>query len=139
MSALRVHDFHPRRTAADRLNAWLALRVTNAVGSMWCAYAFAVLALLGLPQALSRGGEGLVAWVAQTFLQLVLLSVILVGQNLQAMASDHRAQETLEDAQRILAELRGLKAEVRQMADEWHRAQTVTPRRARTGASAGTA
>ena len=110
----RVTDFHNRQRVWDRANARIAIIVTNAVGSMWCAWVFALIALLGLPQALSRGGEGPVAWTAQTFLQLVLLSVILVGQNLQAQASDVRADRTLRDTERILGllhELRGGEAE----------------------------
>jgi hypothetical protein len=46
----------------------------------------------------------IVAWVAQTFLQLVLLPIIIVGQNIQAKASDDRALATYEDAGAILAE-----------------------------------
>ena len=111
MSALRVHDFHPRRTAADRLNAWLALRVTNAVGSMWCAYAFAALALVSLPSAItSHNAVTLVSWVSQTFLQLVLLSVIIVGQNVLASAADKRAEATYNDADAVLHEVVKLQA-----------------------------
>jgi hypothetical protein len=46
----------------------------------------------------------IVAWVAQTFLQLVLLPVIIVGQNIQAAAADARAIATYEDATAILEE-----------------------------------
>lgn len=74
------------------LNRWLAVKVTNAVGTMWCAYAFAVLALTGLPGALRPGGMGLVPWFAQTFLQLVLLSILAVGQQVQNdTAEEHHA------------------------------------------------
>lgn len=66
--------------AINRFNNWLATKITNGVSTMWCAYAFTALAFYGLPAALKPGGEGLVAWIAQTFLQLVLLSVIMVGQ-----------------------------------------------------------
>lgn len=68
---------------------------------MWCAYAFCLLALAGLPAALHPGGEGLVAWIAQTFLQLVLLSVIMVGQSVQSEASDQRAAQTFSDSEYI--------------------------------------
>ena len=72
------------------------MRITNAVGSMWCAYVFCVIALIGLPtaiqQAQQQGPLPLVQWVAQTFLQLVLLSVIMVGQNVLQAASDKRAE-----------------------------------------------
>lgn len=90
---------------ADGLNAKLAVFLTNMVGSMWCAYAFAGLAFIGLPAALKPGGEGIIAWIAQTFLQLVLLSVIMVGQNVQSVASDARAQRTYDDTITILDRL----------------------------------
>lgn len=44
-------------------------------------------------------------WIAQTFLQLVLLSIILVGQNVQAAAADKRALDTFTDAEMILSEV----------------------------------
>jgi hypothetical protein len=72
---------------------------------MWCAYVFAIIALIGLRPALRPGGEGLIAWIAQTFLQLVLLSVIMVGQNVQSVASDVRSQHTYDDAVQILDRL----------------------------------
>jgi len=90
---------------ADGINAKIAVFLTNIVGSMWCAYAFAVIALIGLPPALKPGGEGLIAWIAQTFLQLVLLSVIMVGQNVQSVASDVRSQHTYDDTVQILDRL----------------------------------
>ena len=100
----RVVDQLDRSTPVNRANAWLAIKITNAVGSMWCAYLFAVIALIGLPAALKPGGEGIIAWIAQTFLQLVLLSVIIVGQNLSAAASDKRSENTYEDAEAVLHE-----------------------------------
>jgi len=92
-------------TRANGFNAKIAVFLTNIVGSMWCAYAFGVLALLGLRPALRPGGEGLIAWIAQTFLQLVLLSVIMVGQNVQSEASDVRSQHTYDDTVQILDRL----------------------------------
>jgi hypothetical protein len=87
----------------DSVNAKIAVLITKLVGSMYCAYLFAVLALAGLPAALKPGGEGLVAWIAQTFLQLVLLSVIMVGQAVQSLAADERAAQTLADAEAVKA------------------------------------
>ena len=89
----------------DGLNAKIAVFLTNIVGSMWCAYVFAIVALIGLPAALKPGGEGIIAWIAQTFLQLVLLSVIMVGQNVQSEASDARSQRTYDDTVQILDRL----------------------------------
>jgi hypothetical protein len=89
----------------DGFNAKFAVLVTRLVGTMWCAYLFTVIALLGLGPALKPGGEGLVAWVAQTFIQLVLLSIIMVGQNVQSIASDKRAESTYDDTVAILDRL----------------------------------
>jgi hypothetical protein len=86
----------------DGFNAKFAVLITRLVGTMWCAYLFGVIALLGLGPALKPGGEGIIAWIAQTFLQLVLLSVIMVGQNVQSLASDARAANTFKDAETIL-------------------------------------
>jgi hypothetical protein len=101
---------HPPRVAdqlaggglANRFNAFLALKITAVVGTMWCAYAFAGLALISLPAAIDGGVSTTVTWTAQTFLQLVLLSIIIVGQNIQASAADARAQATYEDADAVL-------------------------------------
>ncbi len=83
--------------AIGRLNTRVAVRITNSVGSMWCAYAFALLALISLPAALRSGNAiVIVGWIAQTFLQLVLLPIIIVGQNVQAAANDARAQSDHE-------------------------------------------
>lgn len=86
----------------DSFNGKLATLVTNAVGTMWCAYAFAALALVSLPEAIRGGTATLIAWIAQTFLQLVLLSVIMVGQKVAAAASDKQALQTYKDAEALL-------------------------------------
>ncbi len=93
-----------REKTSIKFNAWLAVKITDGVGTMWCAYVFAALALIGLPTALKPGGEGIIAWIAQTFLQLVLLSIIIVGQNIAAAASDKRSENTFKDAEAILSE-----------------------------------
>lgn len=86
-------------------NDWLGLHITRAVGTMWCAYAFAAISLTSLPAALATHSTTvIVSWIAQTFLQLVLLSVILVGQNIQSRAADKRAEQTYNDAEAVLHE-----------------------------------
>jgi hypothetical protein len=83
-------------------NGRLAILITNTVGTMWCAYLFAILALLSLPDAIRGGLAPLIAWIAQTFLQLVLLSVIMVGQKVAAAASDKQALQTYQDAEALI-------------------------------------
>lgn len=55
---------------------------------MWCAYLFAALAFISLPTAISNGTAPLIQWIAQTFLQLVLLSIIMVGQKATSAKHD---------------------------------------------------
>ncbi len=69
-----------------------AIFITSIVGTMWCAIAFTLLALLSLPEAIAGGKATIISWIAQTFLQLVLLSIIMVGQGLQNKHSEARAE-----------------------------------------------
>ena len=106
-----VHVPHPRIAArkaagppkvADGhvgFNGKVALTLTTVVGTMWCAYAFAVLALVALPAAIGSGNlQTMISWISQTFIQLVMLSVIMVGQNILGQAQDRRAEMTFKDA-----------------------------------------
>lgn len=86
------------------VNGRIALTLTNVVGTMWCAYAFAMLALVVLPEALRGGLLTSIQWVSQTFIQLVMLSVIMVGQNILGKAQDKRAEMTYRDAEAIFHE-----------------------------------
>jgi hypothetical protein len=91
----------------SKFNAKIGLKITFAVGTMWAAYLFALLALISAPSAFCTGDPIIiVAWIAQTFLQLVLLPIIIVGQNIQAKAADMRAQSTFDDAEAVLHEAR---------------------------------
>lgn len=109
-------DHLPSGSAYARFNKKFAVAITSRVGTMTCAYVFCILALLSLPAILSAFSifsgvfppaitkasiVALVAWVAQAFLQLVLLPIIIVGQNVQAEASDARAAKTFEDTESI--------------------------------------
>jgi hypothetical protein len=101
---VKVRDQLPRADAASRFNAWLAVKITDGVGTMWCAYVFAIIALISLPTAIKGGTAPLISWIAQTFLQLVLLSIIIVGQNIQSAAADKRSEATYNDADAVLHE-----------------------------------
>jgi hypothetical protein len=102
---VKVRDSLPRSSPMARINTRIGLGITVAVGSMWCAYLFTLLALISLPSAFGTGDKIIiVAWIAQTFLQLVLLPIIIVGQNVQAAAADKRAEQTYNDAEAVLHE-----------------------------------
>lgn len=101
---IAVADMHPRESVVQRFNSFLAVKITGGVGTMWCAYIFAIIALISLPDAIKGGTATTVSWIAQTFLQLVLLSIIIVGQKVSSEASDKRALETYKDAEAVLHE-----------------------------------
>lgn len=85
----QVHGAGP----VGRFNSRLAVTITRSVGTMWTAYLFALVALVSLPAALASGSTiVIVGWIAQTFLQLVLLPIIIVGQNVIQAANDARAE-----------------------------------------------
>ncbi len=111
------HLIKAEMARVNSFNAKLAVVVTNIVGSMWCAYVFTLLALMSLPAVLSAFSIfagvfpawlvkasliALVAWIAQTFLQLVLLSVIMVGQQVQSLAADARSVQTEQNTASLL-------------------------------------
>jgi hypothetical protein len=98
----RREAFLKARQEANDFNSKLAVKITSVVGTMWCAYAFACLALISFPAALRAGTATLVAWFAQTFLQLVLLSIIMVGQKVAAEKSDMQLDQTYKDAEALL-------------------------------------
>ena len=87
-----------------RFNAKFGLKITVIVGTMWCAYLFTLLALFALPDAIKQGTYFVVVWLSSSFLQLVLLPIIIVGQNIQAKANDTRADSTYKDAEAVLKE-----------------------------------
>ena len=110
-----VHKTVHGDSAIGRFNTWVAVKVTKSVGSMWCAYAFALLAMISLPSAIrSHDPIIIIAWIAQTFLQLVLLPIIIVGQNVQAAATDARAEADHE----TLISIHTLTSEVHTIAEQ---------------------
>jgi DNA integrity scanning protein DisA with diadenylate cyclase activity len=114
----------------DRINAFnrrIAEKITSVVSTMWAAYLFAAIALISLPSALNSGDTlTIVDWVAQTFLQLVLLSIIMVGQqrssekvtteidetHAAALAEFEYAKEARALAQQELAEITKMSKEI---------------------------
>jgi len=107
----RIVRFDPKEIAhavreVEGINAKIALVITRTVGTMACAYFFGAIALISLPAAVGTGQVIIiVAWIAQTFLQLVLLSIIMVGQSVQSAAADARGAKEFVDIETILDRL----------------------------------
>jgi hypothetical protein len=112
-------DHHPDGTAYQRFNKKVAILLTNNVGTMTCFWVFCCFSLLVLPSVLfamgyvskhslipafflTFGFELLMTWLLSTFIQLVLLPAIMVGQNLQSAAADVRASKQFEDTEDIV-------------------------------------
>jgi uncharacterized membrane protein YjjP (DUF1212 family) len=119
----RKKYLRPLEKRENKFNDWLAVKITSVVGTMWCAYAFAVLALISLPAAIAGGTATLIQWIAQTFLQLVLLSIIMVGQKVASEKSDRQLEQTYKDAEALLKindEIRTLLAQNTTLTEEIH-------------------
>jgi hypothetical protein len=87
------------------------VKITNGVGTMACAGIFTLIAMVSLPAAIKSGDPVImVQWLSSVLLQLVLLSIILVGQRVQATASDQRALDTYKDVEMIVHEMEQLHA-----------------------------
>jgi hypothetical protein len=129
LEARKKHGVHTIANEHTGFNGWLAVHITNTVATMWCAYAFAILAFISLPDAFKSGTAALIAWIAQTFLQLVLLSIIMVGQKVAAAASDKQANQTYKDAEAVLEltdEIHKLIKLNNRLTDEIHRTTCTT-------------
>jgi len=98
----KVADVRAGGNIVTRINTRAAVVVTRAVGTMYAAYLFALLAFYGLPNAVKGGPSALVLWVSSEFLQLVLLPVIIVGGAVLAAATDRMAKRQFDDVEALL-------------------------------------
>ncbi len=118
-----VRNVNAEHQASLSLNDRLGLSITAIVGTMWCAYAFAMLAFFALPSAMGSDILGnrtllIVQWISQTFIQLVLLSVIMVGQNLQGRHAELRAEADYETNVKAEGEIESLMVLLNSMDQE---------------------
>ena len=108
-----------------QFNSMLAVLITRSVGTMWTAYLFTLLALISLPAAIaSRNSIVIIGWIAQTFLQLVLLPIIIVGQNVISASQDARAEAdhlTLTTLHAMNVRQLEMLEQQRQILDQQHR------------------
>jgi len=75
----------------NKLNDWLAVKITKGMANMFCAYIFLIWSLIPLvfPQA-----QNIVFYVSGGIIQLVALSLIMVGQNVLGREAEKRDIET---------------------------------------------
>lgn len=94
------NELHEAEQAASGFNQRLAITLTKFVGSMPCAYFFAVIALIGFPGLLGAQVSLYVQWVSQTLIQLTMLSILMVGQSVLARKQELQADATFADAEK---------------------------------------
>ena len=113
--ATKLHPWRELTAELHGFNSKVAVVITDLLGSMVCFWCFCLLALVSLPAVLVAAGIlpaslfpqallkvsviGLVAWVAQTFIQLVALSVLQVSGNAQGAALAENTSTILADAE----------------------------------------
>ena len=92
----------------SRINNTIAVFITNIVGTMWCAYAFAILVIIPLfyPQT-----NTFIQYISSAFLQLVLLPLIMVGQNVLNSVTENRAKRDHKMIKEELSKIREMSAE----------------------------
>ena len=110
-----VNELHRAEQAASGVNTRIAVGLTKSVGTMWTAYSFVVLAIVGLLAILGwlpALVAVLVVWASQTFIQLVMLPILSVGQNVLGHHAELMADEqynttmnTYHDIEQIMAHL----------------------------------
>ena len=116
MSKLYVPVRHPHQPknvneqhkAERSFNTRLAVLLTKSVGTMWMAYAFTILAvvgLLGLLGFLNPFTFLLTTWISQQFLQLVFLPVLAVGQSVLGRHAELLAEEQFNTTMRTYHDL----------------------------------
>lgn len=94
VTASTVHSQVHGAGAIGQFNTRLAVLITRSVGTMWCAYVFTVIGTASLVGAFTGNiSLTLIAGgISSYLLQLVLLPVIIVGQNVISASQDARAE-----------------------------------------------
>lgn len=104
--ALRPAVIKREIQAADSFNAKVAVILTKVVGTMWAFWVFNGIALVSLPSAIHQHSLTiLINWVSSNWIQLILLPALMVGQNLQNVAADARADKMFNDTEVIVDRL----------------------------------
>lgn len=113
-----VNDVHAERLSTnDRIAVW----ISKNVGTMICAYMFAAIGIGSLVGALTNNATLalLCGSLSSYFLQLVLLPIIMVGQNVQGRHAELQAEEafkttmsTYHDIEQIMQHLSAQDAEL---------------------------
>ena len=112
--ALYKHTIHPHKPvnpnerfkqAQVGFNAKIAVWLTSHIGTMWAAYLLAGICMIGLLAIFGVVPAIFVAiilWFTSEFLSLILLPIIMVGQNILGQKSEMQADEQYNTTQKEL-------------------------------------
>lgn len=108
-----VNVVHKERHQAAGLNTRIAVLLTKAVGTMWTAYLFTILAIVGLFGLLGLLNPFtflLATWLSQQFIQLVFLPILSVGQSVLGKHAETMAEEQFNTTQRSFHDIEQIMA-----------------------------
>jgi hypothetical protein len=122
-------------TTMGRFNTRLAVAITRSVGTMWAAYVFTLIAVGGGVAVITSNPfwTAVSVLVSQTFLQLVLLPIIIVGQNVISASQDARAEAdhlTLTALHAMNVRQLEMLEQQRKILDQQHKILELLPRKA---------
>jgi len=102
------HDAREHMRSHGGLNTRIAVGLTKAVGTMWCAYLFILISFVGLFGLLGWLNPFtflLCTWASQMFLQLVFLPILSVGQNVLGQHQELVTEETAKNTRALLHQI----------------------------------
>jgi uncharacterized membrane protein len=104
-----VNHVQKAEQESSNFNTRFAILLTKGVGTMVCAYIFAFIAILGFP-LLPFGpiATQLVQWTSQTFIQLTMLSVIMVGQAVLGRKAELQSEESYNTTMKVYADIESI-------------------------------
>ena len=105
---ITLHDVREKMRSEGGLNTRIAVYLTRTVSTMWTAYSFALLAIVGLLAILGIFPPIvalLVVWFSQTFLQLCFLPILSVGQSVLGKHQEMISEKSYDDIERIMKHL----------------------------------
>jgi len=105
---ITLHDVRVKMRSEGGLNTRIAVYLTRTVSTMWTAYSFALLAIVGLLAILGIFPPIvalLVVWFSQTFLQLCFLPILSVGQSVLGKHQEMISEKSYDDIERIMKHL----------------------------------
>ncbi len=103
------------RGRIEQFNDVVAVTATERIGTMWCVYAFTALVVIPL---FVPAVQTSVMYFSSSFLQLIFLPLIMVGNKVMGRTAEQRAAQDHETLMAELAEIKELHAKVDALHDK---------------------